>query len=311
MRVSLVQIDGKYPNLALMKLSSYHRSQGDQVGLNLGSPDLIYVSCIFSQNLSQAQGVGLFYPQAEVIVGGPALGVPNHLPEYAEHLMPDYSLYDVDYSSGYTQRGCPNACPFCIVPKLEGPFRECAEIKEFHHPDHRKLVLYDNNFIASTLYQEKLKYINDNDLKVNFNQGLDARLVTEQVAGELAETKVYNFHFNHRYYHFAWDLMKNSVKVVEGLQNMLDVGVNPRNLMVYVLVGFNTTHEQDWDRVQTLIKMKIDPFVMKYNMRKDDQFLNALARWCNQPGLRKSHSFSDYDRLSPALKVEVAALDQR
>jgi len=103
-------------------------------------------------------------------------------------------------------------------------------------------------------------------------------------------------------------LMKNSDKITEGLQNMLDAGVSHRNLMVYVLVGFNTTHEQDWYRVQTLIKMGMDPFVMKYNMRKDDQFLNHLARWCNQPVIRKSCDFADYSRLSPALRVEVEAL---
>lgn len=309
MRVSLIQIDGKYPNLALMKLSTYHKVLGDKVALNLVNPDLIKVSCIFSKNLPQAQGIGMFYPKAKVIIGGPALGVPNYLPEHAEHLMPDYSLYDLDYSLGYTQRGCPNRCGFCIVPKLEGAFKEYAEIKEFHHQEHHKIVLFDNNFLASTLYQTKLDYINENGLKVNFNQGLDARLVDEKTAGALAETKVYNFHFNHRTYHFAWDLMENTPGIIRGLQYMLDAGVNPRNIMVYVLVGYNTTHQQDWIRVKTLIDMKMDPFIMIYNHRKDDKFLNHLARWCNQPGLRKSHDFIDYDRLTMAEKVEVAALD--
>jgi len=308
MRVSLVQIDGKYPNLALMKLSSYHKAQGDKVGLNLGNPDKIYISCIFSQNLSQAQGIGLFYPNADVLVGGPALGIPNHIPEYAEHVMPDYSLYDIDYSLGYTQRGCPNACGFCIVPKLEGPFREYAEIKEFHHPDHDKIVIYDNNFLASALYKKKLDYINENDLKVNFNQGLDARLVTEKVACELAETKAHSFHFNHRYYHFAWDLMPNSDKIIEGLQNMLNAGVTERRLIVYVLVGYNTTHEEDLYRVNKIIEMGMDPYIMRYNHRKDDKFLNALKEWCNGVMIRKTCDFSEFNNMSPLVRAEVKKL---
>jgi len=304
MRVSLIPIDSKYPNLALMKLSAYHKAIGDTVGINLAYPDLVCISCIFSQNLSQARGIETYYPDAKVLIGGPALGVPNHLPEYAEHLMPDYSLYDLKYSLGKTHVGCINHCPFCIVHVLEPEFKEYAEIKEFHHPDHNKIVLYDNNFLASTLYQEKLKYINENGLKVNFNQGLDARLVTEEIAGELADTRVYNFHFNHRYYHFAWDLMKNSDRVLTGLNNMLDAGVNHRNLMVYVLVGFNTNHQEDYYRTKTLINMGIDPFIMKYNHRKDDQFLNHLARWVNKR-IYKVCEFSEYDRLSPMIQNEV------
>ena len=312
MRVSLIQADpiteAKMPNIALMKLSSYHKSQGDTVGMNLTHPDLMYISCVFSKNLPQAYGIPSMYPGVEYLVGGPALGVPNHLPDYAEHLMPDYTLYDIDYSIGKTQVGCINNCGFCIVHKLEPVFKEYAEIKEFHHPDHRKIVLYDNNFLASTLYQTKLDYINENGLKVNFNQGLDARLVDEKAAGALADTKAYNFHFNHRYYHFAWDLVENSERILQGLENMINAGVSPRNLMVYVLVGYNSTHQQDWDRVEKLIDMKMDPFIMKYNHRKDDTFLNHLARWCNQPALRKKFSFKDYDRLSRADQVEVSKI---
>ena len=290
-----------------MKLSSYHRQQGDAVGFNVADPEKIYISCIFSQNLTQARGVATFYPDAEVKLGGPALGTPNSLPAEAEHLMPDYDLYDIDYSLGFTTRGCPNCCPFCIVPQLEGSFTEYAPIKEFHHPDHRKLVLYDNNFLASKLWREKLDYIEEQGLRVNFNQGLDARLITVEVAQRLAELPVYNFHFNHRTYHFAWDLMKNSDRIQNGFQLMLDAGVNPRNLMVYVLVGFNTTHQEDMYRVNVLTELGMDPFIMKYNMRKDDPFLNHLARWVNKR-LYKVFPFKDYDRLDRLTLAEVEAV---
>jgi len=304
MRVSLVQVDGKMPNLALMKLSAFHKAQGDTVGLNLAGPELIYVSCVFSKNLSQAQGIGTFYPNAKVILGGPGLMTPNNLPDYVDHLMPDYSLYDIKYSIGFTSRGCINECGFCIVPLLEGMFREYAEIKEFHHPDHKKLILLDNNILASKILDKKLDYIQDNDLKVSFCQGLDARLVTPKIAARLAEIKSYNFHFTKRFYYFAWDFIENEDRVLRGLQYMLDAGISPRKLMVYVLVGYNTTHEQDWYRYHKLRDLEVDPFIMKYNGRTDDKFLNHLARWVNKR-IYKSCEFHEYKPLSPTLQMEV------
>jgi len=304
MKVLLVEVDGKMPNLALMKLSSFHKAQGDTVGFNVAEPDLVYISCIFTQNLAQAKGISSFYPHSKALVGGPGIGEPNSLPKHVEHLMPDYDLYGIDYSLGFTTRGCIRSCPFCIVPKLEGHFREYAKISEFHHPDHDKIILLDNNILASKRLDEKIDYLLDHDLKVSVCQGLDARLTTERIATRLTDLQSYNVHFTKQFYYFAWDLMENERDVLRGLQNMIDAGTHARKLMVYTLVGFNTTHDQDWYRFKKLREIGVDPFIMKYNNRKDDAFLNHFARWVNKR-IYKVCEFSDYSPLPTSIQMEA------
>lgn len=296
MKVLLVQVDGKMPNLALMKISAYHKYNGHEVGWAFANPDKVYVSCVFSQNLPHAKGISQFYPDAEFHIGGPGLGYPNSLPDSKEERMPDYSIYpDLDYSMGFTTRGCIRKCAFCVVPIIEGKFRIHQHPKIFCHPNFKKVVLLDNNILASGCFEDDMKWIQDQGLKVCFNQGLDARLVTEDIANTLANMKSYNLHFNNRTYYFAWDLIENEEQVLQGLNLMIDVGIHPRSLMVYVLVGFNTTHEQDYYRFQELRKRGTDPFIMIYNNRKDDLWIRHFARWVNKR-IYKSCALEDYDR---------------
>lgn len=283
MRVLLIQLDGKMPNLALMKIGRYHRNRGDDVGLSMYNPEKVYVSCIFNQNLERAKSMKSYYPNAEFVLGGPGLNEPNFLQDEIEHSMPLYELYpEMDYSLGYTTRGCVNHCPFCIVPRMEGKFREHAPLSKFVNPDFNKLVLWDNNFLASKLWKNKLTWIKDRNIKVCFNQGLDARLITEDKANLLLDTKAWNLSFKNQTYYFAWDLMENNSSIINGLNTMIECGCKPYKLMVYVLVGFNTTHEEDFFRFMKLREMKIDPFIMKYNNKKDDPWLNHFARWVNK-----------------------------
>jgi len=310
MNILLIQMDGTMPNLALMKDSKLHKNRGDNIGLEIYDPkiklnyvktrmrfpDEVHISCIFKNNYKKAQEIKNLYSVIgiDTQIGGPALWEPNHLPVEAEHLMPDYSLYpDMDYSLGYTQRGCPNNCPFCIVPKMEGAFKEYAPISEFQNDAFNKLVLYDNNFLASKLWREKLDYIKSQGLKVSFNQGLDARLVDEEKAQWLADTHSYNISFKDRTFYFAWDLMENSDAILRGLQRVIDAGIKPRSLMCYILVGFNTTHQQDLYRFNKLREMGIDPFVMIYNNRRDDQWLRDFSRWVIKR-VYKSCKLEDY-----------------
>lgn len=295
MKIQLVQVDGKIPNLALMKISGYYKERGYKTGFSFEDPDEVWVSCIFQKNLTQARGIKYFYPNAKFFLGGPALWEPNELPYNMEHHMPDYELYDIDYSMGYTQRGCPNKCPFCIVPQLEGGFRETAPISEFHDPTHSKLLLFDNNFFYSKLWKEKLKYIHSNDLKVSFNQGLDARLMNEEKSKWLADTKSYDLKFKTRRTYFSYDLMKNGERILKGLQHVLDSGIKPREIMVYVLVGFNTSHQEDMQRFKELRELGVDPFIMIYNNRRDDKWIRHFARWVNKR-IYKVCSFEDYDK---------------
>ena len=258
------------------------------------NPDKVYISCIFSDNLPHTRGIPKYYPDSDVKIGGPALGYPNALPEEMEHIMPDYSLYpDMDYSMGFTTRGCIRSCPFCIVPQIEGSFRHYENPELFCNPDFDKVILLDNNLLASRFLMEDLKWIKDQGLKVCFNQGLDARLVTEDIANQLVEMKAYNLHFNHRTYYFSWDLIDEENGVLRGLERMIEAGLRSYSLMVYILVGFNTTHKQDVYRFKKLSELGADPFVMIYNNRKDDPWIRHFARYVNKR-VYKISSLEDY-----------------
>lgn len=318
MKVLLLQIDGKMPNLALMKISAYHKLRGNEVGFDVINPDEIYMSCVFSKNVNQTIGRRALlksqYPNAKIDMGGPGFGMPTSLPNEVEHTMPDYSLYpEMDYSLGFTTRGCIRNCPFCIVPIIEGKFREHAPISEFHNSDFDKLVLLDNNFLASKLWREKLDYIENQGLKVCFNQGLDARLINEEKARALADTNSYGISFKDKRYYFAWDIIGDARGILRGIAEILKAGVPPKYVMVYVLVGFNSAHYEDYFRFIILRGLKVDPFIMIYNDRRDDKWLRHFARFCNKPAIRKSCKdvFSEYKRLSPKLKEETEGIERR
>lgn len=168
MKVLLVQVDGKMPNLALMKISSWHKKQGDKVFLqNLINPDKVYISCIFSQNRAKALGIAKMF-NCQVEVGGYGIN-DAQLPFDVEHTMPDYSLYGIRYSIGFTSRGCIRNCPWCIVPKKEGNIKDHAPINEFYVSAWKKLILWDNNFLASPRWYENLREIITRKIKVSFN----------------------------------------------------------------------------------------------------------------------------------------------
>lgn len=282
-KVLLIQVDGKMPNLALMKLSAYHKKQGDEVGFNVSNPDIVYASVIFFQNRPNAEGIKTWYPDAEFHLGGPGLQEPNWLPDEIEHIMPDYSLYpELDYSMGFTTRGCIRKCAFCVVPVLEGDFRVHAHISEFHNPEFDKVMLMDNNFTASPTFFESLDYIREHDLKVCISQGMDARILTDEKAEALSTVKSYNLHFKQRSYIFAWDNIKDGQEVLLGLNKMIKAGVNPKHIMVYVLVGFDSKHWQDVYRLKTLSQLGVKPYVMIYNFDRSDKILNAMAKWANR-----------------------------
>lgn len=312
LRVLLIQADGKtpFPNLALMKLSAWHKRYGDEVGFNVSFPDRVYVSCIFTKNLDQAKGIHKYYQDAEIFIGGPALNEPNYLPnrELIDDIMPDYSLYGLDnkdgYSLGFTSRGCIRRCPSCFVPNLEGDIREGTPIENFHYPLHKKMILLDNNILASPTRDRTFKYILDHDLKVNVSQAFDARLVDKEAAQQLKEMKLYNWHFTRRKMHFAWDFMEAEREVLRGFNNLIESGITRSNISVYILVGYNTTLEEDLFRIHAISKMGFDPYVMVYNNLWDKPILQRMERWCNAMIIKKTN-FTEYDRLSLLEKIEA------
>lgn len=304
MKVLLLDIDSKIPNLALMKISAYHKELGDQVALatsqaNFGdrqalvSPDEVYASCVFERNASRVLGIEKMF-NCPVHVGGYGVN-DNQLPNEIEHIMPDYDLYGIDYSMGFFSRGCIRKCPWCIVPKKEGTIRKHAPISEFWNPKHKKLVLFDNNLLACPEWEEALEFIVKNRLQVNFNQGLDIRLVDDEKAKWLSLVDFRTFTFETPMLHFAFDMPEIEDSIRRGVQILRKHGIQAYKLTFYFLCGFNTTHREDMQRFMVIRELGANPYCMKYNDRQDDEWLNHFDRWINaHPPLYKVCTFNDY-----------------
>jgi hypothetical protein len=264
MKVGLIKVDGKFPNLALMKLSAFHKKQGDDItiiDLSTFEFDKLYGSQIF--------------------MGGSGYDLVAKLPEEIEHIRPDYDLFNKDFSMGFTSRGCIRDCKFCIVRAKEGFIKEHAQFGEFVDDRFNKVLIMDSNFMASPKCIGKLKTIIAKKWKVCFTQGIDVRLMTEEKAALLSRVKYYSWKFSERRLYIAWDHVENSEEILKGIGIMLG-HIPAIHVMCYVLVGFDTDHTQDMFRIQRLIDLGIKPFVMIYNNRRDNPTIRHLARWVNQ-----------------------------
>ena len=285
MKVLLVDSDSKtnFPNLVLMKLSAWYKQQGHTIDLIKGIPttkpleqyDKVLISCIFYQNRERVLDYASQFDNVQI--GGSGFDYNIVLDHDIEHILPDYSLYNLDYSLGFTSRGCIRNCKFCIVPEKEGFIRDNAPISEFLHPDHKKVILLDNNFQASPKWKDNIKFIQDNDLRVNFNQGLDIRLLNEEFAEALTSIKSYNWTFKRKGLYFAFDDLRYEKQVWAGIDLLERIGINLKDVLFYVLIGFNTTEEEDLYRIKSLYERGVHPYVMPYNQHK-----SKLTRWVNR-----------------------------
>jgi hypothetical protein len=286
--VLLKQVDGKLPNLALMKISAYHKQLGDEVYLNNGcaDPDMLYVSCIYKRNGPQARGLATMFPNAEVVMGGSGISLSRRLPKAIEHRCPDYDLYGIDYSMGFTSRGCVRKCGFCVVPIKEQWDPYHADLDEFLR--HDKLMLLDNNLTASPRFGDIVQDLIDRDIRVCFNQGLDLRLMDEEKAQLLAQVQAYDVKFKRPRLYFAWDSMDLEAEVVYGIETLQEAGVTGSTIMVYILMGYDTTLEEDEYRAVTLTDMGVEPFAMVYekgNNTSDPMALRKLAKHINRKAI--------------------------
>jgi hypothetical protein len=263
MKVLLVDIDGKIPNLALMKISKYHKLNGDIVGFNVNCPDLIYVSCIFEKNKKQALGITKFYPDVDFIFGGSGINY-DELNVDMEFQKPDYDLYPSTYSQGYTTRGCIRDCEWCIVQDKEGKLVRNQHISDFHDKRFDTVMIMDNNWLADKKwFFENTDYIIDHDLKV-IEHGMDIRLLDYEISERLNEMRFA------KPMKFAFDHINQKEAVINGIEILRDTGINVRqNVMFYVLVGFNSTNEEDLDRVRTLRAYNTNAFIMQYSRNRN------------------------------------------
>lgn len=285
-QVGLWQVDGTLPNLALMKLSAW---LGGTVLQTVPDETTRYASVIFTKNRGQVE----FWKRAyDFEAGGSGWDLAKWLPDEAEAMVPDYSLYpDCNYAMGYLSRGCIRRCKFCLVPEKEGRLRQVAEIGSLVRDGNDKLMLLDNNLLGLSNALGILQELADRGLRVNFNQGLDIRLVTPEKAQVLAGISYFCSDWHNRSLHFAFDHPCLKQQVVEGIQILGEAGIAAKNLAFYVLVGFDTTLEEDVSRCEVLRGYGVRPYVMRY--RKTPQ-LNALARWANAPAGMWRKPFAEY-----------------
>ena len=292
MDIGLIDVDGhNWPNLALMKLSAYHKRCGDAVEMwnGLKHYNRVYMSRVFDDTYTRDMPYCI--SADEIIRGGTGYDIKSRLPDEVEHVYPDYELYGVRGEAyGYLTRGCPRACAFCIVSEKEGrASKKVADLSEFWRGQ-RVIKLLDPNLLASCDADVLLQQLAESGAYVDFTQGLDARLLTPDNIKALNRVKI-------KMLHFAWDFMCETDAVLRGLELYAKIGTvkDERKRRVYVLTNFDTAHSDDLYRVETLRKMGYDPYVMIYNKPSAPRETRRLQRYVNNKIIwRSCESFEKY-----------------
>lgn len=279
-RVGLIDVDGhNFPNLSLMKISAYHKTRGDSVEwyepLFSGELDRVYMSKVFTFTPDYQYCINA----KEIIRGGTGYNYPDGgepLPEEIEHIYPDYGLYGIENEAyGFLTRGCPRNCQFCIVGKKEGlKSKKVADLQEFWNGQ-KYIKLLDPNILAAKEHKDLLKQLADSGAWVDFTQGLDARLLTEENIELIRKIKVKNVHF-------AWDNIADEKIIVPKLKLFKEkTGLDKRKITVYVLTNFNSTLQEDLHRVYTLREIGAAPYIMIYEKQSAPKKIKDLQRWVN------------------------------
>ena len=294
MKIGLMDIDGhNYPNLALMKISAYHKALGDDVewaDALFGEYDKVYKSKVFTFTDDD------YTPfNCEVIKGGTGYDYTISLPNEIDLMQPDYSIYshlvDNRTAYGFLTRGCPNKCNFCIVHKKEGDIRPYMDIDEIAINGRTNVYLMDNNILASDYGLGQIEKIIDRGYRVDFNQGLDARLITDDIAKILAQVR----HIN--YIRIACDSYAQVPYLIRA-QEMLERYGYKKDIFVYFLI-------RDWEdvnkRLDALRKYKwFKPHGQPYRNFNDKhqvipQWQKDMAHWMNKHNVFFSCEFKDFE----------------
>ena len=313
-RIGLIDVDGhNFPNLPLMKLSAWHKQKGDSVewyiptehSFPLPPMDRVYISKVFSFTPDYP-----YYVNAkEVCRGGSGYCIrledgkevyhkenDTQLPYEVEHIYPDYSLYPEltkDTAYGFMSRGCPRGCDFCHVEAKEGrKAYKVADLSEFWRGQ-KNIVLLDPNPIACREWKDILGQLIDSGVWVDFSQGLDIRMMDAEKTEMLKWMKV-------KQVHFAWDKYEDKGIIVPRFRDFKQAtGWDKRKLSVYVLTNFNTTIQQDLERIYTLRELGYWPYVMVYDKEhtRPSDTVRKLQRWVNMRAVfEKVKRFEDYQR---------------
>ena len=300
-RVAMLQVDGKWPNLALMKLTAWHLSQGDQVVLGHDrEADLVYASAAFRTPESQERlrfARELYGDRLRVGGWGADRGT---LPLQVEHTRPAYAAWNCvvlgePASMGFLTRGCSRSCPWCCVPEKEGGIRLASPLGEF--AEHDRVTLLDNNLLAHPAHLLILAELAGRGLRYSLSQGVDLRLVRPESAKALAQVKWCDSHFTRQRLYAAWDRPADEEEVLRGLTFLWNAGWQARSVMVYILTNFSTIFKQDFERFTKLVEWGCDPFVMVYrdDGRRVPSWLPHFQRFVNGR-IYKACTWEDYTR---------------
>lgn len=299
MTIGLIDVDGhNFPNLALMKLSAWHKAQGDTVEWwwGFGQYDRVYMSKVFDTTYSADQPEPL--NAGEIIKGGTGYGLDNRLPDEVEHIYPDYSIYPEltqETAYGFLTRGCPRGCSFCIVSGKEGRASvKVADLSEWWRGQ-KYIKLLDPNLLACPEHMDLLGQLAESGAWVDFTQGLDIRLTNARNVELMQRIRTQTIHF-------AWD--NPAQDLTEHFRRFKDLsGIKDyRKLGVYVLTNYGDGEtveekvENALRRIYPLRDLGYNPYVMIYDKPNAPQEIRLLQRWCNNRIIFRSEpDFYKYD----------------
>lgn len=292
MNVGLIDIDNvgkkvKFPNVALMKISAYHKQQKNTVEWwRLDHDyDIVYGSKVFDFT----NDITSITNTRELILGGCAYDLENKLPYDIENCFPDYSIYNESKAYGFLTRGCPRNCSFCNVTQHQGAKAiKASDLNGFWNGQ-KEIVLLDPNLFACKEWEVLTDQLVESGATVDFTQGIDIRVMNKEKIDKLNQIKT-------KALHFAWDNYEfttyNKLKDLRPLINHSE-----RNLIVYVLVNFDTTHEQDLERIYKLRDLGYSPYVMVFDKVNASKLTKQVQRWVNNRFIwRTCKSFDDYGK---------------
>lgn len=309
MKIGLIDVDGhNFPNLALMKLSAYHKAKGDEVdwySIFDEHYDIVYMAKVFTHTEDYNQVI----PNADKIIkGGTGYDVHSRLPEEAEKIVPDYSLYpfiDDKTAYGFLTRGCIRKCPWCVVPRKEGSIHPYQDVDEIAVDGRTNLILMDNNILAAGDYGiQQLEKIAAKGYKVDFNQAMDARLVTDDIAKILARIKW----LDHNCIRFGCDT-RQQIEDCERAMSLIDSHGFKGRYFLYTMIGGKSDLQESYDRVMHWwhrnreSKKKdgrdIIPYAQPYldftKRQQIPQWQKDMAHWCNKHQIFSLSEFKDFE----------------
>lgn len=303
MKIGLIDVDGhNFPNLALMRISAYHKAMGDQVEWwwsDFIHYDIVYMSKIFSDAYTKDMPEPM--NADKVIKGGTGYCISlvdgvevfdkaknEELPPEVEKMFPDYSLYpQFDFAVSMTSRGCPRGCSFCHVAAKEGRCSvKVADVSDFWNGQ-KEIRILDPNITACKEKRDLMRQYIETGAILDFTQGLDIRLLNDDDLADINQMRL-------RTLHFAWDNPKDDLEgkfrnFAKGFRRKSNIGT------VYCLTNFNSTMEENLYRIYTLRDMGYDPYVMVYDKPHAPKEIKMLQRWCNNKIIFKScKRFEDY-----------------